>query len=427
MFKVSWFPELLPEEKIIEEKIIDIIKNNYQKYWYTPIETPAVERNSVLTAKWWNEISKQIFWLYWLAQGCNNDTKDYSLHFDLTVPFARYVLDHLNEISFPFKRSQIQKVRRWERAQKWRFREFYQADIDVIWPSENNYDFYDAEIIFVIINTLKEIFSKFWINESFKVKVNHKKIINWFLSWIELKDKIQQVTTIIDKKDKMSEEKFIQLLKNENLSDKQIEKILKFINIKQLSQLKDFIENDEIKNWIESLEKAINLLSKLWLKEEIELDFWIMRWLDYYTGIIFETFIENNRQLWSIASWWKYENFTKFIDEKKLYSWIWGSIWLSRLESFIFEKISKNQKTTTEYLFINFENTFDKILELYKKFISNWKKAEIYPASEKIKKQFKYADKKWIKYCIILWEDEVKNWIYKIKNMITWEEQNINL
>jgi len=273
----------------------------------------------------WNK--KQIFWLYWLAQWCNNDTKDYSLHFDLTVPFARYVLDHLNEISFPFKRSQIQKVRRWERAQKWRFREFYQADIDVIWPSENNYNFYDAEIIFVIINTLKEIFSKFWINESFKVKINHKKIISWFLNWIELKDKIQQITTIIDKKDKMPKEKFIQLLKNENLSDKQIEKILKFINMHQLSELKNFIENDEIKEWIESLEKTINLLSKLWLKEEIELDFWIMRWLDYYTWIIFETFIENNRQLWSIASWWKYENFTKFIDEKKLYSWIWGSIW----------------------------------------------------------------------------------------------------
>jgi len=427
MLKVSWFPELLPEEKIIEEKIVNIIKSNYQKFGYTPIETPAVERNFVLTAKWWNEVSKQIFGLYGLAQWCNNDTKDYSLHFDLTVPFARYVIDHLNELNFPFKRSQIQKVWRWERAQKWRFREFYQADIDVIWPSENNYSFYDAEVIFVIVNTLKEIFSYFWLNEKFKVKINHKKIISWFLTWLNLQDRLQQITTIIDKKDKMPEKKFIQLLKEEKLSDEQIEKILKFINTKQLSELKKLTNNDEINEWIADLEKALQLLKKLWLEKEIELDFWIMRWLDYYTWIVFETFIENNRQLGSIASGWKYENFTKFIDEKKLYSGIWGSIWLSRLESFIFEKINKNQKTTTEYLIINFQETFDKILDLYKKLISEWKKVEIYPAPEKMKKQFKYADKKWIKYCTILWENEAKNWIYKIKDMTTGQEQEISL
>jgi len=427
MLKVSWFPELLPEEKIIEEKIITIIKTTYQRFGYTPIETPAVERNSVLTAKWGNEVSKQIFWLYGLAQWCTNDTKDYSLHFDLTVPFSRYVLDHLNDISFPFKRSQIQKVRRWERAQKWRFREFYQADIDVIRPAENNYPFYDAEVIFVIITSLKDIFSYFNINKTFKVKINHKNIINGFLNWIKLIDKIQQITTIIDKKDKMPEEKFIELLKNENLTKEQIEQILTFINIQNISDLEQFVRNPEIEKWIKELENTLTLLKKLNIEKEIELDFWIMRWLDYYTWIVFETFIEWNRNLGSIASWWKYENFTKFIDDKKLYSGIWGSIWLSRLESFIFENIQKEQKTTTEYLLINFEETFDKILELYKKLISQWKKVEIYPTPEKIKKQFKYADKKWIKYCIILWEDEVKNWAYKIKNMNNGKEELKNL
>ena len=186
MFKVSWFPELLPEQKIIEERIIATIKENYQKLWYTLIETPAVERNSVLTAKWWWEVSKQIFWLYWLANGCDKDTKDYSLHFDLTVPFARYVLDYKNDLVFPFKRSQIQKVWRWERAQKWRYREFYQADIDVIWDEsrENNSCtknlFYDAEIIFLLATTIEEIFSKLNLKNDVQINVNNKKIIFWY-------------------------------------------------------------------------------------------------------------------------------------------------------------------------------------------------------------------------------------------------------
>jgi len=194
--KVSWFPELLPQEKIIEEKILNIIKNNYQKTWFTPIETPAVERNSVLTAKWGGEVSKQIFWLYGLAQWCEKDTKDYSLHFDLTVPFARYVVDYKNDLVFPFKRSQIQKVWRWERAQRWRFREFYQADIDVIWENwesrnkkwDSNIStlnsqnlFYDAEVIYTLVNTLKDIFREFDLKQDVVVNVNNKKIIAWFI------------------------------------------------------------------------------------------------------------------------------------------------------------------------------------------------------------------------------------------------------
>ena len=426
MLRVSGFGELLPEEKIIEEKLFQIIKENYQKVGYTPIETPAVERNSVLTAKWWNEVSKQIFWLYGLAQGCEKDTKDYSLHFDLTVPFARYVIDHKSQLNFPFKRSQIQKVRRWERAQRWRFREFYQADIDVIWETnpDNNYIFYDAEIIFTLTNTLKQIFSTFNLDYSFKVKINNKKIITGFLKGIWLEDKITQITTIIDKKDKISPEEFTKLLQQEQLTPDQIDQIFTFIssdleNISQLSQEPEFLAG------IEELKEVLNYLGKLNI-QEYEVDFGIVRGLDYYTGTVFETFIEEEeRSLWSIASGWRYENFTKFIDPKTNFSGVWGSIGVSRLESFLFEKISSSQKTTTEYLILNFPETTAKCLELFNKLLQQNKKVEFYPQPDKLKKQFKYADKKWIKYCIILGENELQENCYILKDMKTWNQEKI--
>lgn len=443
MLKVSWFPELTPQEKIIEEKILDIIKKNYQQVGYTPIETPAVERNQVLTAKGWNEVSKQIFWLYGLAQGCEKDTKDYSLHFDLTVPFARYVVDHKGELNFPFKRSQIQKVWRGERAQKWRFREFYQADIDVIWnetrwenqmnSDENNLQnlfqspnlFYDAEIIFTLVKTLKDIFQNLSLDYSFKVRLNNKKIISWFIKDLNLEDKIIEITTIIDKKDKVSPEEFVKLLEKEALSQDQINKIQQFIN-QDLQTAEKLSTNEEYLTGLEELKQVIKFLEQLGISE-YEVDFGIVRGLDYYTWTVFETFIDEERQLGSIASGGRYENFTKFIDPKTNFSGVWGSIGVSRLESFIFDKIQLNQKTTSEYLILNFPETTTQCLSLFTKFLKEWKKVEFYPTTDKFKKQLKYADKKWIKYCVILGENELNENCYILKNMETWEQEKIPL
>ena len=426
MLRVSWFWEFLPEQKIIEEKILNIIRNSYKQFWYTSIETPAVEKNSVLTAKWGEESLKQIFWLYGLAQWCEKDTKKYSLHFDLTVPFARYVIDHKNEINFPFKRNQIQKVRRWERAQKWRFREFYQADIDAIWEekSNKNYLFYDVEIIFVIFNTLKKVFEDLNIKKDFYININHKKLIKWFLKELNLEAIKNKITNIIDKKDKISEQDFIKELRDLNIDEQKKEKIIEFTNIKtfNIEDIKKLnIDNEEWNSWIKDIEEIFNTLEQLWVKNRVKINLSIMRGLDYYTGMVFETFIGWERNLWSIASWWRYENFTSFIDKKTNFSWVGWSIWISRLESYIFEKLGTNKKTSSEYLLINFKETQKKILNLYKKFVKQWEYIEYYPISDKLWKQFKYADKKWIKYCIILWEEELYNWKYKIKNMETWE------
>jgi histidyl-tRNA synthetase len=160
---------------------------------------------------------------------------------------------------------------------------------------------------------------------------------------------------------------------------------------------------------------------------EYEVDFGIVRGLDYYTWTVFETFIDEERNLWSIASGGRYENFTKFIEPKTNFSGVGGSIWVSRLESFIFDKIQLNQKTTSEYLILNFPETTTQCLGLFSKFLKEWKKVEFYPSPDKFKKQLKYADKKWIKYCIILGENELNENCYILKNMETWEQEKIPL
>lgn len=434
MYKVSWFWELLPWEKILEDKILKTIESSYKQFWYTSIETPSVEKNEVLLAKWGEESKKQIFWLYWLAQW-KEDLKNYSLHFDLTVPFARYVLDHQAKLTFPFKRNQIQKVWRWERAQRWRFREFYQADVDVIWDDRNSKKsqnlFYDAEIIFVMIKTISRILDSLDIDESAVVHISNKKIILWFLSAIGLEKISKQISSIIDKRDKISEEEFILELKKLNIDENKISKIIELIDIKQedIATIweKFDIKNQDLDEWIKEIQEVVNALNELGADWKFKIDLSIMRWLDYYTGTVFETFLKKDKGIGSIASGWRYEKLTSFINEKTEFSWVWWSIWVSRLESYIFEKVKNNKESSSEFLLILFEKNKSEILKLYTSLIDQGKNIELYPQDEKISKQFKYADKKWIPFCIMLGEDESKEWIYKIKDMKTWKIQEVKL
>jgi histidyl-tRNA synthetase len=177
--------------------------------------------------------------------------------------------------------------------------------------------------------------------------------------------------------------------------------------------------------WVFELKELFKLLDLFWISKNVSFDPYIVRGLDYYTGLVFETFLEKDFWLGSIASWWRYENFTKFLSDKIILSGVGGSIWVSRLESYIFEKVSLSGKTSTEYLFINFSQTYDEIFKLYLDFLKEWKNCEIYPIPTKLKKQFKYADKKWIPYCVVLWEEELENNVYIIKDMKTGNEIKI--
>ena len=440
MLKVWGFAELKPEQKIIEEKIFEIVKRNYQKYGYTPIETPAVERTEVLTAKWWWEATSQIYGVYWLAQWAS-DLKKYSLRFDLTVPLARYVIDHRNELTFPFKKSFIAKVWRGERQQRWRSREFYQADIDVIWENNDQINgaqnlFYDAEVISIVYKTYGEIFQEFNLEGWVEININNKKIISWLLQSLWLEDQSLKVFGIIDSIAKISREDFDKNLKWAWCSELQIETINNFvrqeINIEKLSNLSEefWIENEVFLEWIFELTQIMKFINMQWSAwEGVKINFWIVRGLEYYTGTVFETVITTDRKLGSIAWWGRYEWLTKYLDKKADFSWVGFSMWITRFEDYLFEKLDSEKlaKTTSEYLIINFEETVDESLKLYQKLAEEWKKIEFYPESAKLKKQFKYADGKGITYCIMLGSGELEKWVYSIKNMETWESEEIKM
>ena len=440
MLKVWGFAELKPEQKIIEEKIFEIVKKNYQKYWYTPIETPAVERTEVLTAKGGWEATSQIYGVYGLAQWAS-DLKKYSLRFDLTVPLARYVIDHRNELTFPFKKSFIAKVWRGERQQRGRSREFYQADIDVIWENNDQIKeaqnlFYDAEVISIVYKTYGEIFQEFNLEGWVEVNINNKKIISWLLQSLWLEEKSLKVFGIIDSIAKISREDFDKNLEWAWCSEWQIETINNFvrqeIDLEKLWSLwKEFwIENEVFLEWISELTQILKFINMQWNAwEGVKINFSIVRGLEYYTWTVFETVITTDRKLWSIAGGGRYEWLTKYLDKKADFSWVWFSMWITRFEDYLFEKLDteKLAQTTSEYLIINFEETQGESLELYQKLAAKWKSVEYYPEAAKLKKQFKYADWKWIKYCVLLGSWELEKWVYSVKNMESWESEEVEL
>ena len=434
----SGFPEYSPWQQLIFDKLKRIIEENYQSFWYTHIQTPAVERNSVLLSKNWEETWKQIFWLYWMAQW-KDDLKEYGLHFDLTVPFARYTLDRESQLTFPFKRYQIQPVRRGERAQKWRYREFYQCDIDVIWKWEKKYLYYDAEIVATLWKTLENIFDACEINDTPIFHISNKKLIKSFLwSITENEEESQKISNLVDKISKIGEDNFKATLKeNLNTSDENINKILSFINyksssIEDLDSLKDMCSIQEYQEWLEELKEVLRYISQLKtsmdLSFERTVDLRIIRGLDYYTWTIFEANFKSDEIIWSICWWWRYENLTWYIDPRKNdYCWVGGSIGISRILWKIFDERGNTKKTIADYLFLNFDETFADILNISSEFAKRGENIEIYPEPEKLWKQFWYADKKWIPYVVVFGWWEKEQGVYKIKDMKTWEEKLVKI
>lgn len=439
VLRPSGFPEYSPAQQLVFDDIIKIIEKHYKQLWYTHIHTPAVELNTVLLSKNGEETGKQIFGLYGLAQG-PEDTKEYSLHFDLTVPFARYVLDREHELYFPFKRYQIQPVRRGERAQKGRYREFWQCDVDVIWKDDkkSDYLYYDAEVILDLYRAIREIIAYGKLNDTPIFHINNKKIINGLLlALVQTDDMKEQISSLIDKYHKIGEEKFIISLKDLGIGDREIKKLLEFMNTeinneKDILALKDFVKSEEVNLGIDELVTVMRYLEMFndmmwWVGYKV--DFKIVRGLDYYTWTVFECYLEHEATLWSICWGGRYDNLTGYIDPKKrAYSWVGGSIWISRILSKIFEQEGiYKQNTVTEYLFVHFPETFQDILALAHTFITEGKCIEIYPFAEKLSKQFTYADKKGIPYVIIFGEEEKMLNKYKVKNMKTGEEKEMSL
>ncbi len=405
MYRPSGFPEYSPAEQLIFDKVNAIIQKHYESFGYSHIHTPAVEANKVLLAKSGNETSKQIFWLYGLAQG-GEDLKEYSLHFDLTIPFARYILDHEGEMTFPFKRYQTQPVWRGERAQRGRFREFWQCDIDTVWraDSKDSMIFYDAETLVVIANILEEIRKIYFPKKTITIHYNDRKFLAKLLDDLSNKD---EVYSLFDKYYKIWTEKFE-------------EELYTLVRKEKAKDIMNQILNPDKNPELIELEQHLTKMNTNWLK--FVFDPFITRGLDYYTGTVYETFFDDDMALGSISSWGRYDGLTAHIDPKRSFSGVWGSIGISRLMTLIFEQEEAKKQANTEYLCINFTDTFWEICTIAQTLRNQWHNVEIYPVADKLGKQFGYADKKGIPHVIILWPGELEKKIYKIKDLQTGTE-----
>lgn len=419
---LSGFMELSPNDQIEFNRIKKIIEDTYKLYGFYPLDTPVIEYSSVLLAKAGGETEKQIYRF-------NKGDNDLSLRFDLTVPLAKYVSLKYNELLFPFKRYQIGKVFRGERPQKGRFREFYQCDIDVIGDGELSL-MYDAEIPSIIY----DIFTKMNIGK-FVIRINNRKILNGFFEYLNLSDKYQDILRIIDKMEKVSESDLIDMLKEIDLTDEIIDKILSFIKIKGtngevLNSLKGLnISNEVFLNGINELETVINSLRTMNINEEyFMIDLTIARGLDYYTGTVYETKLVDYPQMGSVCSGGRYDDLATFYTDKKLPG-VGISIGLTRLFYQLKENglIKNEDDSVVDVMILPMIEEYKVPLEISKKLRNIGISTSICYINKKFKSKIKYADSMNVKYSIIIGEDEINNNVVTIKDMYKNEQTQINI
>jgi len=411
------FMELLPQEQILFNQIKDTIKNNYEKFGFLPLDTPIIEASNVLLAKAGGETEKQI---YRFTKGEN----DLSLRFDLTVPLAKYVAKNYGELCFPFRRYQIGKVYRGERAQRGRYREFYQCDIDIIGDGELSI-INDAELTNVIYHTFSELdFGKFTIC------INNRKILNGLFESLGQKENAGEILRIIDKIEKIGKEEVIKELEKLGVEKENTESIINFIEIDgttndKLSKLEELnITNEIFTKGLQELKEVVKYIRYFNVPEEnFKIDLTIARGLDYYTGTVYETFLNDYKSLGSICSGGRYENLAEYYTDKNLPG-VGISIGLTRLFYQLNEikLIEAKKKSIADILIISMTENFAYVAKVAEKFRNEGKNVQIYYEDKKIKAQFKYADKLQIPYTIVIGDDEVKSNTYTIKNMKTGEQ-----
>lgn len=411
------FMELMPNEQILFEQMKQKIEKTYQKFGFLPLDTPILELSEVLLAKAGGETEKQI---YRFEKG---DT-DISMRFDLTVPLAKYVAKNYGNLSFPFRRYQIGKVYRGERAQKGRFREFYQCDIDIIGDGELSI-INDAELPSVIYNVFTELGF-----EDFTICINNRKILNGLFESLEQKENSTEILRIIDKIEKIGKEAVIEELEKIEVPKKSIDTIMNFIEIdgttdEKLQKLQDLnIQNETFQTGLEELTQVVKYIRLFGIPEQnFKIDLTIARGLDYYTGTVYETFLNQYRELGSVCSGGRYENLAEHYTDKKLPG-VGISIGLTRLFYKLNELnlIKANKKSVAEVLIIPMLEDLRVPIEIANNLRINGINTEIFLNDKKLKAKMKYADKLEIPYVIVVGEDEVKSYVVKIKNMKTGNE-----
>ena len=416
------FLELLPKEQILFNELMDKIRNSYEKFGFLPLDTPILELSEVLLAKAGGETEKQI---YRFTKG----ESDISLRFDLTVPLAKYVAEYYHELSFPFRRYQIGKVYRGEKPQKGRFREFYQCDIDVI--NENELSIAtDAEMPSIIYYTFQELGFG-----DFTIFINNRKILNGLFASLAIEEEATEILRMIDKIDKIGEQAVKKELLTLNIPECKVDKILEFIQIQgtteeKIEKLKQLdIQNEMFQKGLEELIEVVKYIPLYGVPEEnFKIDLKIARGLDYYTGTVYETFLNDYRELGSICSGGRYENLADYYTDKKLCG-VGISIGLSRLFYKLNEMglIEAKKKTTAEVLVLPKDDKLEYSLEVGTKLREKGIHTEVYLENKKIKAKMKYADRLGIKYTIVIGEEERQEEKVTLKNMETGEQEKLTI
>ena len=408
------------EKKEIE--ILQKISNIYESFGFIPIETSSVEKLDSLTEE--GEIAKQIFGLYRL--GNEEANKKYGLHYDLTLPFVRYICNNHTKLSFPFKRYQIQKVWRGERAQKGRYQEFYQADIDVITPNKIS-SFYEAELVEVIITVLKSL-----LQRKFTICINHRKLLQEFYNQLGIhSDLIPKILIIVDKITKIGDKEVQKLLEEKiNLTTETSTKIISFskkkLSLKEaITYLESFSQKTELT--IEVKQEFQQLLDYLQdYQDYIIVDFSIARGLDYYTGIVYECFIEELEHYGSICSGGRYDNLANKFSKLK-FSGVGLSIGISRLLYILFQENViplPPEQHITQVLILNFNAiSLYKLNKIAQQLRQENIACEIYPEKKSLNKQLQFASKRNIPFVIFLEEDNSIN----MKDLRSGEQKEFNL
>ena len=415
------FMELLPEDQIAFNRMYDTIRGVYERYGFLPLDTPTIELSEVLLAKAGGETEKQI---YRFDKG---DT-DLALRFDLTVPLARYVAQHQQDLVFPFKRYQMSKVFRGERPQKGRFREFYQCDIDVI--GLDSLDIvYDAEMPAIICQVFKELDFG-----SFTIRLNNRKVLNGFFSELGYADKIGDILRTIDKLEKMGKEAVNEELKEFGVAAGDIQRILAFIAIKGsndevLAALKaQNIADERYQAGVSELEAVIGYLRRFGIAEEnFRIDLTIARGLDYYTGTVFETMLNDYPSMGSICSGGRYDNLADYYTDQKLPG-IGISIGLTRLFYQLKENglVKSNAGSLARVIVIPMgEDDMNEAIAVAAKVRGEGIPADVYYQQKGMKQKMKYAARLGIPYAAIIGESERASASVMLKNMETGEQEAV--
>ena len=413
---LSGFMELQPDKQVQMDKMRAVLAETYARYGFTPLDTPAIEAAEVLLAKGGGETEKQI---YRFTKG----ESDLALRFDLTVPLAKYVAANYGQLTFPFRRYQIGKVWRGERAQRGRFREFYQADIDII--GDGALDILnEAEIPAIIYDT----FTRLGLHR-FRIRVNNRKVLNGFFAILGLSEQAGDVLRTIDKLDKIGADKVRALLTDTcGVTAEQADEILRFIACPGTSADKlAFLEqyrgrNETFDTGLDELRTVVGYLPAFGVPEEnFELDLTIARGLDYYTGTVYETVLLDHPEVGSICSGGRYDDLAGYYTNKSLPG-VGISIGLTRLFYILQEQNMISDAVLTapaDVLILPMTDDLSAAVALASELRAGGLRVQIYSEKKKFKAKIGYADKLGIPFVIFLGEDEVAQHVCALKNMAT--------